>query len=230
MSLGSTLTAASMVGLLGMMNRFDEASEGTKRLNAGLTVAAGVVGLPMGLAYPRSANYTVTAGDARGILVSSVVGAGAGLTLALLPKDVGPAGFGIVTAGMLAGAVVGDRVLVRRFDHSQSEGWLLALGAAAGSLMGFAFDVAAQPDNEAALALFPTAGAILGLAITEGLVTPARAGDVTSFRPIDRGRSVGGPRGSSMTRAPARVSFSPTGAAFAAAGVRGRFPIVSVQF
>lgn len=50
-------------------------------------------------------------------------------------------GFGALTAGLIAGAYVGDRALVRRFDHAMSEATQIQLATAAGAAMGGALAV-----------------------------------------------------------------------------------------
>ena len=131
--------------------------------------------------------------------------------LFVLDEDIdAEVGWPVLTAGFLGGLVAGDRLLVKRFDHTRSEAALVNLGAAAGALMGAGVFVLVDSDrnsDELALSL-ATLGGIGGIAATEYfLATRADAG-----------------------RLGARLQFNPAGLAMAAGGVRGQHAILRFEF
>ena len=128
----------------------------------------------------------------------------------------------MLTGGYALGALVGDRVFVRPFDHTESDARLLGLGTGAGALIGLAIPALAQSDNTNLIFGTATVGGILGAILTENLIAPdrARAGDTGAER---RTGSLGG---SSRVD----VSFSPMGALMARSGMRGEHSILSLRF
>ena len=173
-------------------------------------VGAGVLGYPIGLAYPRMVRYNVTAGDVTTLWAAGALGA---MTAGTVIADHDPRPSVVattLTAGFLGGVFLGDRVLVRRFDHTRSEGAMVDLGAAAGALMGAGVDVLVDRDGRSgALALtLATAGGVGGIFATEYfLATKADAGRLAS-----------------------RLRFSPGGLALAAARTPGRHAILTLAF
>jgi hypothetical protein len=118
------------------------------------------------------------------------------------------------------GVLAGDRLLVRPFDHTESDARLLALGTGAGAVMGLVIPVLAQTDNPQVIFGTATIGGILGAIVTESLIAPRRARDGAAER-----------RTGSLDR-PSRVDvrFSATGALLARSGLPGDHPIVSLTF
>jgi hypothetical protein len=230
MTFGSTAMLVTTLGAMGTSGLLDETSDGKSRTVVGALVGAAALGLPLGLNYPRKATYAVTAGDVGVLGTAGVLGGLSGLTVGLLAMgddddaESGKTVLGLTTLGYVGGLVVGDRLFVRRFDHTEGESRLIGAGALAGALMGVAFDVVAEPNNAGVAMIFPTAGAILGAFATSSLVEPKRTGlNVGSM-------TLPGSMRNSSSRTGMKVQLSPTNAAFAAAGVKGRFPILSMQF
>ncbi|HEX6630539.1 MAG TPA: hypothetical protein VF048_05590 [Gemmatimonadaceae bacterium] len=177
------------------------------RTVSGAMVAAGLAGYPLGLLYARSVPHNVTAGDATVLAFSTGVGAVAALPF-LVDADGDERVLG-VTLGGLAGLVAGDRLLVGRYDHSQSEGTLVGLGAAAGGLMGAGVaTLIDDEDNDRLVASLAAAGAVIGMGVSEVLLVPSP--DARRFA--------------------AGLRFDPTGLALAAAGVPGRHTLLRVTF
>jgi hypothetical protein len=213
---GSTVVALTTAGLLGATGAYRDASEGQARLATAAILAAGVAGYPLGLRYVRTAPYRVTAGDVSAMFTAELLGVG--VAASLMPEDDNSdlLGFGLLTAGYVGGAIVGDRLLVRKFDHTESEARLLALGTAAGATMGIILPTLADADWRV-FTIAGTAGGILGAMLTESLIKPARAGGAT--------RRTGSARFRNLD-----VSFSPQGAIMASSGMRGNHSLLSLTF
>ncbi|MBK9409058.1 MAG: hypothetical protein IT358_11750 [Gemmatimonadaceae bacterium] len=170
---GSTVTAMTTAGLLGSFGAFQ--GNQSRAEVAGL-IGAALVGYPIGLRYVRRASYTVTAGDVTTMTMGTLLGVvGAA---ALLPEstDSEQAVAAVLTAGLLGGTIMGDRVFVRRYDFTQSQGRQMGLGALAGGLMGIALPLAAESDNGQAYFAGAAIGGVVGMAITKGLIDPAKGG------------------------------------------------------
>ncbi len=216
---GSTVTSLLTAGLLGAGGAYR--NEGTTRGAAAAILGAGALGYPLGLRYVRGAPYRVTAGDVGAMFTSEILGLGA--AAAFLPDSPDEKlVFGALTAGYALGALAGDRLFVRPFDHTESDARLLALGTGAGAVMGLAIPVLAQSGNVQLVFATATVGGILGAIVTEGLIAPPRALGATGA--ADR-------RTGSAGR-PSRVDvhFSGASALLAGSGVRGRHPVVSLTF
>jgi hypothetical protein len=102
---------------------------------------------------------------------------------------------------------------VRRYDHSRSEGNMLALNGVTGGLMGVGVGVlvAGEAEREGAVTLgFATLGAVAGTLLTERYLQPRG----------DEGRQFG----------MGRLSIDPAGLALAATGARGRHAIARFTF
>lgn len=178
----------------------------------GATVA-GWAGYRLGLGYARSAPYEVTAGDALLLWSGAAIGATAFGAIIADSDPEAQTVAGTVLAGGLAGIWGADRWLVRRFDHTTAEGSLVALGGAAGALIGIGAGVLVVGEAERGASVtmaFGAAGAAGGIWLTERYAQPAPDGG-GAFE-------VG------------RVQFNPLGAVAAAAGVQGRHPILRVTF
>ncbi len=176
-----------------------------------------VIGVPLGLEYPRRVSYVLTPGDLLAARVVQGIGAAAGgsISAASSSSDRGTAA--LVTAGYLAGVIVGDRLVARRYDYTVSQARLLALGT------GLAATAAAQLSNAGSDAtrafVSYTIGAGLGALLTHNLLNIPEA----------RGRT-------SRARAPERdafaehVSFEPSGLLAAAMRSPGMHPVLSIRF
>lgn len=137
----------------------------------GTTIGVATVGYLVGPRYARRAAYNVTAGDASVVLTTAAVGAiGA---LAAVPDRASQATeYGVATGGLLAGALLADRALVRTRDRTSADGGLIRLGTLAGGLMGAGLAAMAESGRQPALALAATGG-LLGLFGTDALLKPA---------------------------------------------------------
>jgi len=211
---GSTTLAATTVGLLGAFGAF-ESDQNTDRAAIGATVAAGLLGYPLGVRYPRGASYRVTAGDVMTLLPAGLVGAG----LAAIPvaNSDGRAVSALVTAGYLTGVLVGDRVLAKRYDFTESEGRLTQLGTLAGALMGLGVAVTGDASEKTVIGLV-SVGGFAGMALTVALTDAQLAGAQTGMRLEPRGRR------------DARVELDPMSIAHALARTPGRHSLVRVRF
>ena len=217
---GSTVTAALTAGILGTTGVY-ETKSGTRAGTAAI-VAAGTLGYPLGLRYVRTAPYRVTAGDVGTLVTTEYLGLAAVATL--LPDNPNEkVVYGALTAGFALGALAGDHLLVRPFDHTESEARLVQYGAAAGALVALAGPVLAQSDNVHLLFGAVTVGGILGAILTENLIEPARAnaglGSILPGRKHDVGRATG-----------VDVRFSPESALLAGMGLKGNHSLLSVSF
>ena len=207
MGFGADATALVALGLLHLDQAV--ADDGpTRRGDAAILVGAGAFGYGLGLGYARTARYNITAGDVTTLWTAGAIGAVA----ALAPFANGDHDLDVrvpaATGGFVAGLIAGDRLLVRRFDHSAGEGALIAVGAVAGGLMGTGIAVLIDRDNDALAIALGAAGAAGGVAATERIFPPAG----------DAGRRA------------SRVRVHPLNAALAAGGVPGRLPLISARF
>ena len=217
---GSTITAALTLGLLGTSGVFDNKS-GT-RVGTAAILGAGILGYPLGLQYVRTAPYRVTAGDVGTLVTAEYLGVAA--LGALLPDRASDkAVFGTLTAGFALGALAGDRLLVRPFDHTEAEARLVQYGSAAGALVALAVPVLTQTGNSHVVVGAAALGGILGALLTEQLIEPQRAGNgVGSIAPGSR----------LSTAQPSRVDFrfAPESALFAGLGLKGNHSLLSMTF
>jgi hypothetical protein len=178
-SFGSSVCAALAAGVAGIAGGYES---DRSRAEAAWISAAGVLGYPLGATYARRSAYTITAGDIGALTAASGVGV---LTASTFLVDRGNAmtkreAAAVLTGGLLAGTLLGDRGLVRRVDHTESEGWLVGIGAAAGGLMGAALPLLGEADEPALFVGAASLGSILGLILTERMVAPRRATPRTS--------------------------------------------------
>ena len=213
-TVGSTFLAATTAGIVGSLGGFDHDPDG--RTVSATLVSGALVGYPLGLQYPRRAHYTVTAGDVNLIPLSQLLALGiVGTPLIDSHMDNHAIG-GILTAGFVAGTIVGDRAFVRPFDHSENDATLVSLGALAGGLMGAAVPAIAQSDDGHFILGSITIGALLGTVGAEHLVEPRRAGALSA--------RVGQRRGG------ASLEVNPLGLVGAAMQRPGVYQIVSLRF
>ena len=200
------------------------------RTRAAVLVGAGAVGYPLGLGYAKAASYNITGGDTWALWIGGGIGA-----LAASPFIAeGTPGEQAIAAALTAGGVVGlvaaDRFLVRRYDHTRGEAFLLGLGAAAGGLMGGGVYYLVDPDTEhdAVGLSMAAAGAVGGLLVAQRLFPPLADQKLGTARSSSRGSS--GSASGRWARGAARVSLSLPNAALLAAGARGPVPLASVRF
>ncbi len=195
---------------MGTMYAFD-ANYGGGRTRAAVGAGAGIAGMQLGAMYAMYARYNVTEGDIYALTTSSLIGmAGASAFVAN-----GHPGHKVSTltalGGALAGLAIGDRLLVRRIDHSPGEGMLTGMAGVAGALMGGGVAVIAGASGRfnAATAGLGAAGAAGGVWLAEHWM---------GARP-DAGR-----------RLAERLSVTPQSLAFAAARLPGTYSLVRFTF
>ncbi len=211
----STYSLLTTAGLLGIAGVSDSTSY---RATALATVAAGAAGYVLGPRYPQRSAYTITAGDINTLWIGSALGLGTAFIPLVGGDDIDVrTGWVAFTAGILGGAYVAERVWVRPFDHSQGDVGQMWLGALAGGLMGGAAVVLAKPSATIGLSLV-TAGGILGAWGGQRMTRPALARPRSALAPSSEGE----PRAS--------VEFYASGAAMAAAGVRGHHGLLTIRF
>ena len=211
---GSTTIGGTTAGLLGAFGAF-EGDEDTERVAVGAIVAMGLLGYPLGVRYPRNASYRVTAGDVMTLLPAGLVGAA--LAASPVANSDDRVINAVVTAGYLTGVLVGDRLLVRPHDFTESEARLAQLGTLAGGLIGLSLVALAGIDETAAFALVGVGG-LAGMALTVGITDPQPGGARTGMRVEPTGRRE------------ARVELEPMSIAHALARMPGRHSLLRIRF
>lgn len=174
-----------------------------------IVLASGIIGYPLGVLYPRNAEYSVTAGDVQTLWPSAGLGVLTG-NVFLQERSSTRKIAAVLTAGGIAGMVMGDRFLVRRFDHSRADGGGVTLGFVAGGVMGAGIAALTNPSD-------PNRNLVSGLAAAGGLL-----GIIASERYLDPSPDAGRPR--------FHVTFNPASAALAAARVPGNHSLLDVRF
>jgi hypothetical protein len=167
---GSTfvgLTTAGIIGSAGGYNGTEARGEATA------IVGAALAGYPLGLRYVRRASYTVTAGDITALSTSSFIGALAAVTAVVDGDPSDQTVAAVLTGGFVAGALLGDRLIVRRYDLTASEGHLMQLGAVAGGVLGLVLPLLAKSQDAAVYTGLSAGGAIAGMVLTKGIIEPA---------------------------------------------------------
>ncbi|HET8950839.1 MAG TPA: hypothetical protein VFN44_10020 [Solirubrobacteraceae bacterium] len=221
---GADFAAAASLGVLGAAGALQRESSG--RPAAVIASAAMLAGYALGPAYPRRARYTVTDGDVRAMTLTSMIGiAGAAIPFIEHGRSGSRAVSATLTAGMVAGALAGDRMLVRPRDHTSSESTLLWTGAGVGAFLGGGVAALGDASAQPAWAL-AVGGALLGTVATEAAIRPRAAGRrVLSDRSETQ---------SAELREPAarrtQITFDPVGAVFAATSKVGTFSVLRVSF
>jgi len=183
-----------------------------------IPMVAGWGGYALGRLYAGRAPYEVTAGDALLLWLGAGVGGLAGATLIAETSPSNQAVAGALLVGGLAGVWGADRFIVRRYDHTRSEGALVALGAGAGSLMGIGIGVLISGDGDRTSGptlAFATLGAVGGIMLAERSAQPA----------VDRGRRMEVGQGP-----PSRLQVNPMAAFAAATRAPGQHAIVRFTF
>jgi uncharacterized membrane protein YebE (DUF533 family) len=200
----------------------------SSRAAIGTMTAAGLVGYPLGVWYTRSRTYSVTSGDVYALLATGATGAALASAFVAEEND-DVLQWLTATGGWVAGLVAGDRFLVRRYDHTRSEGTLLAAGALAGGLMGAGTAVLLDrhDTNQSLLNGLISAGALAGIALTEYYQQPRPDAVRGAPRPTAAPAT---PTSSPPPRSSLRVRFDPTALAAAALRAPGVHTVVGVTF
>lgn len=228
----ANFAAGGALGLTGAAGLLDNESSG--RAAAAIAAAAMIGGYVVGPSYPRRAPYTVTAGDVRAMAATTYIGiAAAAIPFIDRRGFSGRALAGSLSAGMVAGALAGDRWLVRPRDHTNSEATLLWTGVGVGASVGSGVGVLGNATAQANFALGVT-GALLGLVATEAAIHPRPGGrGILSSRSSDAGVDTATTESGVAHEATARrmqVTFDPLGAVFAATSRVGTFSVMRVSF
>jgi len=208
----ASVAGANVAALLAMgtMYAFDEHYT-QDRTRAGVGAGAAIAGMQLGAMYATYASYNITAGDVQTLWTSSLIGAAGGGALVANGHPGHKKTTLAFMGGAVAGLAAGDRLLVRRIDHSRGDAMLVGAGAVAGALMGsgIAVIVGSSARYNAATAGLGAAGAVGGVWMAERWL---------GARP-DAGRRLG-----------ARLTVSPGSLAFAAARVPGTYSIMRFAF
>jgi hypothetical protein len=174
-----------------------------------IVLASGIVGYPLGVLYPRNASYNVTAGDIQTLWPSA--GLGVLTANAFLGKDASTRTIAAAsTAGGVLGMVLGDRFLVRRFDHSRADGGRVTLGFFTGGLMGAGIGALGNTSD-------PNPHLVSALSAVGGL-----AGIIATERYVDASPDAG--------RRGMRLTFNPASIFLVAARTPGNHSLLNVRF
>jgi energy-converting hydrogenase Eha subunit C len=182
----------------------------SRRAEATIILAAGIVGYPMGVLYPRNARYNVTPGDIQTLWGTTLLGMATSGALFLGKDPSDRAVAASLTAGGVVGIIAGDRFLVQRYDHSRTDGGRVFLGTLAGGLMGAGIATLTNTNN-------PDPHLVLGLASVGGLI-----GIIATERYLDPSPDAGQPR--------IRVTFNPAGFVGLATHTPGNHSLLNVRF
>jgi energy-converting hydrogenase Eha subunit C len=182
----------------------------SRRAEATIILAAGIVGYPMGVLYPRNARYNVTPGDIQTLWGTTLLGMATSGALFLGKDPSDRAVAASLTAGGVVGIIAGDRFLVQRYDHSRTDGGRVFLGTLAGGLMGAGIATLTNTNN-------PDPHLVLGLASVGGLI-----GIIATERYLDPSPDAGQPR--------IRVTFNPAGFVGLATRTPGNHSLLNVRF
>ena len=179
------------------------------RAEVTMILASGIIGYPLGVLYPRNARYHVTPGDINALWGATLLGATtAG---AFLGDNVSQrAAAASLTAGGVLGMILGDRLLVQRYDHGRTDGSRVTLGTVAGELMGAGIAALINSDD-------PEPHLVGGLAAVGGL-----AGMIITEKYLEPGPDTGRPR--------IAVTFNPMGLVQTAARTPGKHSLLNVRF
>lgn len=205
------VSSALAITTAGAVKAIDEGPENVNwRAQAGIIAGVGLLGYPLGATYPRRVSYNVTEGDVTTLWTTGLLGAGLASTITAGSGTDESARWAAATAGFVGGVVLGDRLIVSRYDYSQGDASLLLLGAGAGGLMGAGVYALIDRDrsNDPLLVGLASLGGVAGAGLTHYYLVPR----------TDAGRVSG------------RIRVMPEGLALAAAGVRGAHPLVSITF
>ena len=202
-----------------------DCDSGVSRGDYATLVGAALVGYPIGKRYVRRASYSITAGDVRTLWVTGLTGV-LGMST-FIPDDASEeAVAGLLTPGLVAGILAGDRLIVKPFDYTRGQGIVLGTGAVGGALLGLVLPVGVQADDGRVYVGAATLGAVLGMAATHGLIEPRRGLRRGTTR--DALRPVPGSRADA--RGGVRLQVDPTAIALAAARQPGRHGFLSLTF
>lgn len=197
------LTAFGLT-LAGDADPFD--TTGVDRTSSAVAwTAAGIGGYFAGRLYAGAVPHNVTVGDVQTLWLGATIGAlGGGAAIASSSPSDETVALALL-GGAWLGTIAAERTIVRRFDHTRSEGNLVALGGGAGAVMGMGIGVliAGSADRGESMTLgFATAGAVAGVAMAERYLQPGR--DAGRLAWLDRLTIRPGALAAAAARAPGR--------------------------
>ncbi len=200
---GSDIGIVTALGVIGTINGEHYPSRISPRTRDGLLVAAGLIGYPIGVLYPRNANYSVTPGDISTLWVTGGLGALASSSFIANGNPRNGTVAAALTGGFILGTMAGDRLLVQRRDFAEGDATILGLGSIAGAaLLGGVYLISDPDHHHPALGTsVATVGGIAGLAAAQQFIKPAPDGghkprvsfDPTGLILSNMFRSRGGP-------------------------------------
>lgn len=176
-SFGSSFLGAATLGAVTYAGTFDDdESDSEARLGIASVAAGLIAGYPLGSHYARRASYAITGGDVGALTAAAGIGVlAAGAFLADDDDESTRVSAGALTAGLILGTIGGDLSLVRPYDHTEGEGWLVGIGSLAGGLLAAAIPASqrdsGETDDQATL-VAGALGSIVGLAVTELILSP----------------------------------------------------------
>lgn len=214
----ATTYGANTLGLVGfgaataMGLNHETSAGGTNKTRLALSLGGMVAGAPLGHAYAALAPYHVTPGDLSAMSAAAGVGMLAGLTaIANVDNRTDRQVASALTIGGIAGLLAGDRLLVRRYDHTQGQGRFVAAGGVAGALMGAGVSLVIGGDETqwgTLSAALTTAGAAGGILLTQRYALPVADGVLRL----------------------GSLQLNPAAMVAAASGIRGSFTLGSFRF
>jgi hypothetical protein len=210
----ATLFGSDVLGLAGYGLSTGAGLRDTGKANPtrlGITLGGMLVGAPLGQAYAALAPYNVTVGDIRAMSAAGGVGMLAGLTAIANGGHTDREIAAALTIGGVAGLVVGDRLLARRYDHTANDGHMMMAGGVAGGLMG------------AGVALLSGAATERWTAYSAGLTTVGAAAGVAWAQYYMRPKPDGISRMGALT-------INPIGVAAMASGMNGSYTVGTIRF
>ena len=206
----ATLFGADAVGLAALA-----ASKATgiavSRTQSALVAGGMLIGAPLGQAYAALASYNVTPGDLTAMKATAAVGMLAGYTVVANGARTDRQLAAALAIGGVAGLVLGDRLLARRYDHTEGDGRFVMAGGVAGGLMGAGVALltgGAHDRFNAFTGAMTTVGAAAGIALTQRYVLPKADGALRL----------------------GALRFHPEGVLAVASGLRGSYTVASIGF
>jgi hypothetical protein len=206
----ATLFGSDAVGLVALAASKAAGVEASRTTSA-LVAGGMLIGAPLGQAYAALASYNVTPGDLTAMKATAGVGMLAGYTAVANSDRTDRQLAAALAIGGVAGLVLGDRLLARRYDHTEGDGRFVMAGGVAGGLMGAGVALltgGAHDRFDAFTGAMTTVGAAAGITLTQRYVLPKADGALRL----------------------GALRFHPEGVLAAASGLRGSYTVASLGF
>lgn len=210
----ATLFGSDVLGLAGYASSTAMGMQNPgapNKTRTAMTVGGMLIGAPLGQAYAALASYNVTPGDLTAMTATAGVGMLAGLTAVANGPRTDRQIAAALGIGGAVGLIAGDRLLVRRYDHTPEEGRMVVLGGMGGGLMGAGVALltgGTSSRTSAFTAGMTTAGAAAGIALAQRYIAPKADGEAR----------LGG------------LKLNPLGVVAAMTGTHGSYTIGSLRF